>query len=74
MVLKFSVNPDEYEPEDRNDPAEDTGRGVRCRHRSVVRDEFEPWFAPRLRIEPAVYDALTEGVLGDLDAVPATRC
>jgi hypothetical protein len=74
MGLNLSVNPDEYEPEvgtilPRILDAESAADIAR-----VVRDEFERWFGPRLKIEPAVYDDLTEGVLGDLDAVPVTRC
>lgn len=67
MGLNFGINPDEYEAEvgtilprvlDAESPADIV---------DVVREEFERWFGPRLRIENATYDDLAEGIFVIVD-------
>jgi len=67
MVLNYGINPDEYEPEvgtilprvfDAGSPAEIV---------SVIREEFERWFGPRLRIENATYEDLADGIFAIID-------
>lgn len=67
MGLNFGINPDEYECEvgtilprifEAESPAEVD---------LIVREEFERWFGPRLRIENATYDDLAHGILRILD-------
>jgi len=62
MGLNFGINPDEYEPEigtilprafDVDSPAELV---------DVIREEFERWFGPRVRIENATYEDLAGGI------------
>jgi hypothetical protein len=62
MGLNFGINPDEYEPEvgtilPRALHAESADDIV-----DVIREEFERWFGPRLRIETATYEDLAAGI------------
>jgi hypothetical protein len=62
MGLNYGINPDEYEPEvgtilPRVFEAETAAEIV-----SVIREEFERWFGPRLPIENATYEDLADGI------------
>ncbi len=67
MGLNYGINPDEYEDEvgtilprtlDAQSPADVV---------AVLREEFERWFGPRLRIENATYEDLAEGIFVIID-------
>ncbi|HWW62733.1 MAG TPA: hypothetical protein VN181_15265 [Thermoanaerobaculia bacterium] len=67
MGLNYGINPDEYEAEvgtilPRVFEAESTGEIA-----NVVREEFERWFGPGLRIEYATYEELADGILAMIE-------
>ena len=73
MGLNFGINPDEYEPEvgtimPRAFDAESADEIAQ-----ILREEFERWFGPRLRIENATYKDLAEGILIIIDRYRSKR-
>lgn len=67
MGLNYGVNPDEYEAEvgtilPRVFEAESPAEIV-----DLIREEFERWFGPRLRIESATYEELADGIFAIID-------
>lgn len=73
MGLNYGINPDEYEPEvgtilPRVLDAQSAADVV-----VVVREEFERWFGPPLRIETATYEDLADGIFAIVERYRSRR-
>jgi hypothetical protein len=66
MGLNFEINPDEYDPEVGTILPQILREDDPNTIANIVRENFEHWFGPRLRIEGATYGEIGDEMLSVL--------